>query len=93
MEALAPIGRFLLEQVKAIITRYSQPISAQTVQVVTSDLGNDAGLIWSGLWTNAPIKPTRNQLKGERLTSQTKEVLLSFLVDHFKFYIKKEERL
>jgi glucokinase len=35
---------FLLEQVKAVITRYSQPISAQTVQVVTSDLGNDAGL-------------------------------------------------
>lgn len=36
---------FLLPQIKSIVERYAQPISAQSVQIVTSQLGTDAGLL------------------------------------------------
>jgi glucokinase len=38
-------SEFLLPQVKQVIDRYAQPISAQSVKVVTSQLGTDAGLL------------------------------------------------
>ena len=36
---------FLLPQIKTIVDRYAQPISAQSVKIVTSRLGTDAGLL------------------------------------------------
>ena len=35
---------FLLPQVKSVVERYAQPISSQSVKIVTSQLGADAGL-------------------------------------------------
>jgi glucokinase len=35
---------FLLPQVKNVMEQYAQPISSQSVQIVTSQLGTDAGL-------------------------------------------------
>lgn len=35
---------FLLPQIKTVVEQYAQPISSQSVQIVTSQLGTDAGL-------------------------------------------------
>jgi glucokinase len=36
---------FLLSEVKSVMEKYAQPVSSQSVQIVTSQLGADAGLL------------------------------------------------
>ncbi|MBN1537359.1 MAG: ROK family protein [Anaerolineales bacterium] len=39
---------FLLPQIKSVVEQYAQPISCQSVKIVTSSLGTDAGLYGAG---------------------------------------------
>jgi len=54
----------LLPQIKTIVERYAQPISSQSVKIVTSQLGADAGLFGAAYGMMLRLKNEKDQLKG-----------------------------
>ncbi|MBA4383252.1 MAG: hypothetical protein C0410_00810 [Anaerolinea sp.] len=54
----------LLPQIKSIVERYSQPISSQSVKIVTSQVGADAGLFGAAYGMMLRLKNEKDQLKG-----------------------------
>jgi glucokinase len=55
---------FLLPKIKSVMEQYAQPISSQTVQIVTSKLGADAGLFGAAYGILLRLKDKTNFLKG-----------------------------
>jgi len=55
---------FLLPQIRSVAQRYAQPISGQSAEIVTSQLGADAGLFGAAYGLMLRLKNEKYHLKG-----------------------------